>query len=621
MRLFRRTALLATAALLGLAALGTEPAILRDASFEAAGGRISIGAARVPLLSAAFAQNDQIALENVTVTLGASTYAAKRVVFSGVTSSRADVEALFSPNSTEPLAARLARINARQIAVPELTVSVAMGPTRQRSTYRNLVASDIRGGRIADLAIEEGLNEVEGPKRAVSAHKRLTLKGLAATDLARVYFEKAGSQPAPLTRVYDAFAVEDIRHQDGDGTVLKIARANGRDILMRPTAESWSGSTSLIAAMAELDQPSSADSSRLVASLADMLGAFEIGLAEMHGLDMTGPSEKGEPIALRLRRLAYSGAAAQPADLRLEGFELAAPDGSARFASLTFTGFSFEATRQGLMALKGRSLEDLDAATLRTLIPTIGTMRFSGLDFDVPNEADQQPKPERIRFTVKEIEFTADRPLNGIPTNIRIGLQNLAMPLPATSDEEGLKDLVALGYKSLDLSLAAAATWNEAGQEIVLREVSASGAEMLNLRATGVIGNVTRDVFHADTALATVAALGASAKSLDITVENTGLFERYIAQEAKKQRRTPESLRREYGSTAAFAIPALLGNSDQAKGLGQAVARFVAKPARLRIAARARSAAGLGIADVMSIASPTDVLQQLEIRATTEERL
>jgi hypothetical protein len=106
-----------------------------------------------------------------------------------------------------------------------------------------------------------------------------------------------------------------------------------------------------------------------------------------------------------------------------------------------------------------------------------------------------------------------------------------------------------------------------------------------------------------------------------VTIENTGFFERYVAQEAKKLRRSPESLRREYGSAAAFAIPAMLGNSDQVKALGQAVARFVAKPARLRIEARARSAAGLGVADVLNIASPAEVLQQIEIRAVSDERL
>jgi hypothetical protein len=128
-------------------------------------------------------------------------------------------------------------------------------------------------------------------------------------------------------------------------------------------------------------------------------------------------------------------------------------------------------------------------------------------------------------------------------------------------------------------------------------------------------------VFDADTALATVAALGAKAKSLDVKIENTGFFERYLAQEAKKLRKTPDVLRREYGSAAAVALPMLLGNSDQAKKLGQAVAQFVAKPGRLQVSARAKGAEGIGVADVAAMPTPGAILERLEITASTDDRL
>jgi hypothetical protein len=136
----------------------------------------------------------------------------------------------------------------------------------------------------------------------------------------------------------------------------------------------------------------------------------------------------------------------------------------------------------------------------------------------------------------------------------------------------------------------------------------------------GVIGGVTRDLFDPDPAVATVAAFKATARSLELTAENTGLFDRYLQQEARKQKKTQETLRREYGAAAAFAVPMMLGNSDQAKAVGQAVARFIAKPTRLRITARAKNPDGLGITDLATLSDPAAALETLEIVATTEER-
>ena len=45
----------------------------------------------------------------------------------------------------------------------------------------------------------------------------------------------------------------------------------------------------------------------------------------------------------------------------------------------------------------------------------------------------------------------------------------------------------------------------------------------------GIIGNITKDVFSSDMAMAQVALMGATAKSLAINIENRGGFERAIA--------------------------------------------------------------------------------------------
>ena len=136
-----------------------------------------------------------------------------------------------------------------------------------------------------------------------------------------------------------------------------------------------------------------------------------------------------------------------------------------------------------------------------------------------------------------------------------------------------------------------------------------------------VVGGVSRDVFNPDTAVAAAAALGASARSAELVIENRGLFDRFLAQEARKQKKTPEAIRREYSAAADLAVPAMLGNSEQAKTVGQALARFIARPTRLRITGRAKDPAGLGVSDLAASPDPLALLEKLEVTATVDERL
>jgi hypothetical protein len=391
----------------------------------------------------------------------------------------------------------------------------------------------------------------------------------------------------------------------------------GRDFRARPTAQSWSEAMRVLGEAQDLEKASPAERSRVFGILAELFDSFEIGATEATGIEVRNPKAK-DPASGRIARLAFTGGANQQADARAEGIEITSTDGSARIGTIAFTGFSFQETLQGLKGFGDRPLETLDPADLRKLVPTIGTMRLSGLDFDVPNEASKAAKPDNIRFGIRDIEVTADKPVNGIPTNLRMAVENVTFAVPPNTQEEGLKDLAAMGYGKLDLSFVTAASWSEPGNELVVREVSMRGADMGSAVLRGVLANVGKDAFSTDSAVAAVALMGATAKNLHLTIENKGLLERVIAQEAKKQKKSPEELRREYGMAAAIAVPAMLGNSAAARSLGQAVARFVAKPGRLTISAAAKDPAGLGLADVVATPEPAAILDKLAITATAE---
>ncbi|MFL5134213.1 MAG: hypothetical protein ACJ8C6_06635, partial [Microvirga sp.] len=90
MTLRYRAGICALALIAGSAALQLEPAVLRDLRVDYGSLRITVGAVRAPLWSAAFAQSaESFSLDNVSFTFGSTTYEAKRIDFAGIASSRA----------------------------------------------------------------------------------------------------------------------------------------------------------------------------------------------------------------------------------------------------------------------------------------------------------------------------------------------------------------------------------------------------------------------------------------------------------------------------------------------------------------------------------------------------
>jgi hypothetical protein len=609
----------------GSAALQLEPAVVRNLASGHGDQHVSVDAIRVPLWSAAFAQSaDSFSLDNVRFTWGDFTYEAKWIDFSGVTVSRRDVESLFS-SASEPFADRLTRISARQVTAPEIKVTQKLGKATQTIFYRNVSLNDVVQGQIAKSVIGAMAIEQTGVKgNVLFSYGQTTVSDLNAPAFVRLYETKDDSAAAPMTRIYGAFTMDYLDMVDsGENVSVQIARLSGRDVMARPIRDSWGGIMAFFTEMGGKDNLSPEEETRLKSTVIDVMGSFDIGFVEATGIQFKG-SPKGVPSGNdkkptgSINRIAYTGAtASQPADIRLEGFEAGGQDGRVKVGAISLTGFSLTPTLNGLKALQGKPIENLDQEALRALVPTLGTLRLSGIDVDLPNESSEKIT-ERVNFTLKDFEVTADRPVNGLPTNIRIEQRNLVIALPSNGTDDLAKELAALGYKSLDSSFLVAATWNEAANEIALKEVSVQGQDMGSLSLTGTIGNVTKDLFSPDEATAAAALIGAKAKAADIVVEDKGLLGRYLANAAKEQKTTPEALRTIYASAAPFVVSSMMGGSEQAKTLGQAVGRFIAKPGKLTLNAQPKNPSGFGVMDAMLASDPKEALAKLNISAKVE---
>jgi hypothetical protein len=559
-----------------------------------------------------------IAVENLTLTLASVVYRVPRVELRGTALSPADVSTLLDAASSDPLAERLNRLEASEIAAPEIIAEQTIGSTRQVTTYRDVLLANVKDGRIASASSAGGRFEVTGaPGASQGTFSRLGLDDFDLGLTVALYAGTGRAEADAPRRLYSGFALEGVVLSDATGATTRIARLASGEVLARASRNGLGAATQALGAIqTDLGKADIAERRRIYGILGDLLGAFEFRSLEASGF--TFSDGKSTANTGRIARIAYTGATeARSTEIRLDGLEVLSDTGHVRIGSIAIGGLSLTPFLNAARDLSDLGNDGPDPAQMRKFIPATGTLRISDIAFDQPAEkAATEPGPGN--FAIGTIEIVAEKPVDNLPSDLRIALRDVGFPVPPAGDEGGMKDLAELGYSRVDASLGIAAGWNESRQEIVLRDLSLRSPTMGSLTLSGVIGNVPRDAFNRDSAIAMVALAGATAKSLDITIDNRGLYERILQRQAKREKRSTEDLRREYGVAAAIGVPAVLGNSASSRALGSALARFAAQPGRLAIQAQAKDPAGLGIVDVMGNADPTALLDRLDIKAAAQ---
>lgn len=574
--------------------------------------------ATVPWLAGpAMAQDAAIALDEVVLPLGPVTLKAPKLELRGTALSREEARAILDPAGPAPWRTRLEKLSAREIVIPVLRVEQPVGGRVQVAVYHDVVAKDVAAGRIGTIEAGGATLTVEGPgPDAAGAYGRLSAREVDLPGLARLFTEPGGPGAAPI-RVYGGVTAEDIAMTGPDGAAFRIARIDARDLTGRPTTIPWAESVRALADGA--GKAEGPERSRLSGLAADLLDGIDVGGLEISGITFAAPGAgpKPNPVQASLARLTY-GTGDGAGQVKAEDLKVEAAAGRVALKDLTLSGLSLKPVLEGL---RRAAAGPLDQAELRRYAPTIGRIAFDGLDVDLP--ADAAPKDPLtasgpMRFAVRKAALAMSDPRDGVPTASHFSFDGFTCAVPPGSTQPVLADLSGLGYTGLDLSGTLDARWDEAAREVTLRDVTLSAKDMGTARITGTIGGIGKEVFDPEPMVSSLALLGASAKSLALTLENGGLFQRFVDQQAKAQSLKPEELQREYGTAAMLGIPAVLGGSPSAKALGQAVSRFVVKPGRLSVSAAAKDPGGLGLIDFSTAPSPGKIFDRLDVSATAE---
>lgn len=569
-----------------------------------------------------------IALDEVVVPLGPVTLKAPKLELRGTSLSRDEARAVLDPAGPGPWRTRLERLNAREIVIPVLRVEQPAGGRVQVAVYHDVVARDVTAGRIGTLEAGGATLTVEGPgPDAAGAYGRLSAREIDLPGLARLFTEAGGPEAAPI-RVYGGITAEDIALTGPDGAAFRIARIDARDLSARPTTIPWGETVRALADGAgkgTTEKPGSPERARMASLAADLLDGIGLGGLEISGIALAAPGggPRPNPVQASLARLTYAPEGGTGL-MKAEDLKVEAASGRVALKGLSLAGLSLKPVLEGL---RRAAAGPLDPAEMRRYAPALARIAFDALDVDLPaQDSPAQDSPGRdplaasgpVRFAVRSGSLDMSEPRDGVPTASRLVVDGLTTAVPPGTTAPVLSDLAGLGYTALDLSGRIDAHWDEAAREVSLRDVTLTGKDMGTARITGTIGGIGKEVFDPEPMVSSLALLGASAKTLGLTLENGGLFQRFVDQQAKAQSLKPEELQREYGTAAMLGIPAVLGGSPSARALGQAVSRFVVKPGRLSVSAAAKDPGGLGLMDFTTAPSPGKIFDRLTVDASAE---
>jgi hypothetical protein len=577
-------------------------------------------------------------LDNVRLDLGGFAIAAPRIEVKGSPLEREQFAALLNGSSGDSAVARMSKLTAAEISAPELRFEQTLGPQKQTTIYRDIRFSDVREGRIGRGESTRGTMAVAGAATGPMTGEilRTSFEALDLRQIARVLTEKA--QPGvnePLVPLFGRFEQDGYTLDMGKAGRMSLGKSSGSGFAAKVGPEPLGEVLSRLVALSDAAEkaarePESAarplkteDDKRMGLALLSLYDSISYGNGELRDLAMTvitppTPGAKSETVEMKVARIAYGENAPARSGFSLEGTSFSGGGGKGQIETISYSGFSLSPMIEELKALLARPDADLDNLDFRKFVPTIGTIRMTGMSVDAPQPPRRGQPQQPLRIGLGLMELKSGEQLNGVPTALSLTLDNLLLPVTEGPNNPAARDLIAMGYRMLDLSSRIEMAWDQAKSELGVRSLSLGAANMARLDISGILGNVTKDLFASDLALAQVAALGATVRSMDATLQNFGLLEKLIENQARKARRSPEDLRREYAMMASLGLSAILGPSDAAKTLTAAISRFAAQPRTLTVQASAKSASGLGLADVLTITDPTEIFDKIDLKANAE---
>lgn len=552
--------------------------------------------AAAALAPVALRAESDLSLDNLVFTLGATTYRIPRLELKGASLPAAEFSTLFSGDE-KAIDARLARLSAKSLVIPSMTSETTSGDETHRILFRDLRAEDIRGGRfgVVRIAAREETDEKSGAATERDVATAAVSKGVDLRQIVHIALAARTDPNEALKPVIDEDSVERYTIEDPRAGLsvtigpMKATGVKGRAFLAAP----WS----FFERFERFDPDKPGADPTLIKDFVDALASVEVASLDIRDIAATGkgaPADK--PYTVRIGRV-FAGKISNAAigDAALEDFSLVSSDG-------------------GKASLKHFGMRDVRVASfVENAYPQIGHVEAKGLEADLPDA--HLAESSRMKFSLAGVEANFSDFREIAPTKLSAHMDRFVIDLAARGEAPSTAQFLALGYRDLDLSAALAGEWAEKSQEATFAPLRFEGKDMGAATLKVTFGNVSSAIFSSMPIVSKAAALAASVKGVEATVEGGGLIDRLLALEAREQKTSVEKARADYARSASRIVAALAGGGDKANRIADAIGAYIMKPKRLHV--RLSSQKGVGALDLLA-KSPADILESVDVEATAE---
>lgn len=555
---------------------------------------MALGAACAPwaILQAA---DGNVAIDNLVLAHGATTYRIPHLELTGAALSAAELSTLFSGDE-KAIDARLARLSAKRLFIPSMTSERRTGDAVERNSYRNLTAEDIVAGRIAVARAAGSEQTIERPDRSehylwgASVSKGIDLRQLVHMALAVRSDPQEALKPLIEEESVESLAME------GKGEKLKVTTGPIKVTGVKGRALATAPAT-LLERLEKFDPDKGQADPALLKDFIDALAALDVASIEARDIAATGagaPADK--PYTVRIGRVSAARlAGAGIGEFALENLSLVSSDG-------------------GKASLARFGLRDAQLASLiDNAYPRLAHIEAKGLYADLPDV--RMDGASRMKFSLDGFEgdFSDFREI--APTKFAMRMDRMKIDLAARGEAPSTAQFLALGYRSLDLSAALAGEWSEKTKEATFAPLRFEGKDMGAATLNVTFGNVSDAVFSSMPLVSKAAALAASLKAIDLTLEGGGLVDRLLVQAAREQKTSVEKARSDYARSVSTVMNDLCGGGEKSKRISSAFSAYIMKPKRLHV--RLATERGVNALDALG-KKPAEILESVEVEATAE---
>jgi len=272
---------------------------------------------------------------------------------------------------------------------------------------------------------------------------------------------------------------------------------------------------------------------------------------------------------------------------------------------------------EGTLKIRSTAIERIDFSAMlpggtrtRSNSPVdADRMVFSDIEISFPDTETPKTAPggNLFRVTLASVILSGHR--SGDVATSTASFDKLAIVPPKSS--QAAQSLAQVGYDQIMFDAKFAGRHDTKARTYVVEDLSVTWAGAGSLAFDAKLGGIDEGMNSGGQEALDKILAEADMSHLGIKIVNLGYFEKALAQEAARQKKTPEQIKAEWQATLAILMP-IDASNPTAKKITTAVSAFIANPKSLTITLDAKGAP-IKFSDLATLASPDELLAVVEI--------